>query len=107
MPETLIKPVPWYRSLASWLAVPSKGRKALIYAALAFLLLLGILYGASKMSNWWGQRQVDKAKANLNAAVQEVKDAQAKKTEDEKALAVSVEHVKQAANDVVTASNAA
>lgn len=103
---SLDNPTKTEKILTAWKGWPMAMRVG-VPLVIGLVILGAVLFGASKVSNWWGNRQIDKARANVNAALVELKQAEANKAADETAVAVAVEKVKQAAEDVVIASNTA
>lgn len=74
---------------------------------LGLLVLLGaVLFGIHSCGTYLDNRGVSKARANVNAALQQVNAQKAVIANDRVDEAVAIDHVKQAANDVITASNA-
>jgi thioesterase domain-containing protein len=73
----------------------------------AGLVLIGIvLFTFQTCGNYFSGRDINKARANVNAALVEVKAAKEVVANDRVDEAVALDHVKQAANDVVSASTA-
>lgn len=73
----------------------------------AFLVLLGfVLFVVDQCDSKIAHSKIDKARANVNAALEQVNAAKATVANDRVDEAVALDHVKSAANDVITASNA-
>ena len=70
------------------------------------IVLLFAWWGLTKAYDWYGTRQIDKLKANVNAATEELKQAQANVQQDKVDEAVKLEQVKAATNQYVEAVNA-
>ncbi len=71
------------------------------------LLVVGIiLFGVAKFDNWKFDRKIDKARANVNAALADVNVAKQVVANDRVNEVLAVEDVKRAANDAVAASQA-
>lgn len=75
-------------------------------AILGLAVIGAVLFAASSISNWRSSRDVNKARANVNAALANVNAAKGVVANDRAGEAVAIEQVKQAANDVITASTA-
>lgn len=79
----------------------------IIGSSVAGLVLLGaVLFTVSKCDNWRSNRAIDKARANVNAAMQNVNAAKAVVSNDAVNEAVAVQQFKDAVNDAVILSNA-
>ena len=65
-----------FDKLIEWLSTPSKARKALVYAVIGIIALGAILWAANSISNRWSNRQIDKLKANVNAAMVDLQQSQ-------------------------------
>ena len=70
------------------------------------IVLLFAWWGLTRVYDWYGTRQIDKLKANVNAATEELKQAQANVQQDKVDEAVKLEQVKAATNQYVEAVNA-
>ena len=70
------------------------------------IVLLFAWWGLTRVYDWYGTRQIDKLKANVNAATEELKQAQANVQQDKIDEAVKLEQVKAATNQYVEAVNA-
>lgn len=81
---------------------------ARIAVPLVLLLVLigGVLFGLDRLSTYRLNRAIEKAKANVNAALKEVDAAKAVVSSDKVDEAVALDHVKQAEQEVIAASNA-
>ncbi len=95
---TLVNPNWWERLPILW--------KAIIGGAVGLVLIGAVLFGAKSCSNWRTDRQIDKAKANVNAALANLANAQANVQKDAIEVAQHEQAVKDAANAVLVASNA-
>jgi hypothetical protein len=79
----------------------------MISGCIALLILIcAALFGIDRYDHYRSQRAIDKARANVNAALADVNVAKQVVANDRVNEAVAVEQVKQAANDVLAASNA-
>lgn len=79
----------------------------IIGGCFAGLLLIGaVLFLAKSCGDWRSNRDISKARANVNAALVAVNAAKEVVGNDRVDEAVALDHVKQAANDVITTSNA-
>lgn len=78
-------------------------KRIVLYCVLGLVVLGGVLFGIDRCSNWRTNRQIDKARANLNAATQELKQAHANLESDKIDEAVKIEKVKEAGNNVANA----
>lgn len=75
--------------------------------AVGLLIVIGlVLFTVQQCGNWREQREIDKARANVNAALSNLSNAQANKVQAEKDLAIAEQIAKDAAQDVVKASEA-
>lgn len=88
------------------IALSAKQWKIVGYCLIGLLLLGAVLFTMDKCGGYFSSRDIDKAKANLNAALANVNAAKDVVVNDRIDEAVVLEQVKQAANDVITASNA-
>ncbi len=81
--------------------------KAIGTCVAGLFLIAGILFLAKSCGDWRSNRDINKARANVNAALAAVNKGKEVVGNDRVDEAVALDHVKQAANDVITASNAA
>ena len=88
---------------AIWASIVS--RTGLTIIGLVIVLLFA-WWGLTRVYDWYGTRQIDKLKANVNAATEELKRAQANVQQDKIDEAVKLEQVKAATNQYVEAVNA-
>ena len=88
---------------AIWASIVS--RTGLTIIGLVIVLLFA-WWGLTRVYDWYGTRQIDKLKANVNAATEELKQAQANVQQDKIDEAVKLEQVKAATNQYVEAVNA-
>ena len=88
---------------AIWASIVS--RTGLTIIGLVIVLLFA-WWGLTRVYDWYGTRQIDKLKANVNAATEELKQAQANVQQDKVDEAVKLEQVKAATNQYVEAVNA-
>jgi hypothetical protein len=80
-------------------------RLVTIVVGLIAVLLLS-WYILTKGEAWYGNRQIDKARANVAIATQDLQKAQANVNQDNVDVAVKLENVKLATNQYVEAVNA-
>ena len=88
---------------AIWASIVS--RTGLTIIGLVIVLLFA-WWGLTRVYDWYGTRQIDKLKANVNAATEELKQAQANVQQYKIDEAVKLEQVKAATNQYVEAVNA-
>ena len=88
---------------AIWASIVS--RTGLTIIGLVIVLLFA-WWGLTRVYDWYAVRQIDKLKANVNAATEELKQAQANVQQDKVDEAVKLEQVKAATNQYVEAVNA-
>ncbi len=84
----------------------AQGWKAIAGVVVLIAIIVLILFTMDKCGGYWSNRNIDKLKANVNAALADVNNAKGTVSNDKVDEAVALEKVKQAANDVITASNA-
>lgn len=102
---SLDNPTKVERAVAMYKAWPVTAKIAVPLGVL--LLVVGfVLFNIDRLERWTGTRAIDHAKTNVNIALADVNAGKAVVANDRVNEAVAVEQVKQAANDVITASNA-
>jgi molecular chaperone DnaK (HSP70) len=92
-----------FESIGAWF---SAYKKPLVIGVLLLIALGGTLFLLDRISGWWSGRKIDQARANVNAATQELKDAQANVAKEKQAEAVALEKVKIETNTYLEAVNA-
>lgn len=88
-----------------WQSIKDNRKVLLIIGGLALLLILG-WYLLTVGETWYGNRQIDKLKANVNAALQAVNAARQQVNQDKVEENRALEDVKTATNQYVEAVNA-
>lgn len=78
--------------------------KILVYCVMGLVLLGIILFGVHSCNDWWAKRQINKAKQDVNIALQEL--ANAKAAVDPHAESAAIEKLKEATNTALAASAA-
>lgn len=81
-------------------------RKIVVILVTALVVIGGVLFGLHSCGNFFSNRDINKARENVNAALEEVNQAKATVANDRVDEAIALEKVKVAANDVIEASNA-
>ena len=81
-------------------------KKVIGWLVIGLIFILGVLFLADRYSTWKGNRDVNRLRANVNAASQELRQAQDSLAKDRVAEAVAVEKVADASNALLTAKNA-
>lgn len=74
--------------------------------AAALVVIGAVLFTLDRCSTWRANRDIDKARANVNAAMQEVNAAKATVANDRIDEALALQNVNAAVQDVVNASTA-
>ena len=91
--------------LFAWIKTP-KGVKVALYCLGGIVLLGIVLYIASATSEWWSGRQIDKLKANVNAATKELEQSQANVAKAKQEEQLALQNVNAAVADYTTKTNA-
>jgi hypothetical protein len=102
---SLDAPTKTERVIAMWKGWPMWARAGVPVVILLFVIGAA-LFTSSKISNAWNNYQVNKARANVNAAMVAVNDAKKVVANDRVAEAVVLEQVNAATKDAIAASNA-
>lgn len=80
--------------------------KVIGYAVLGLIVLGLVLFGAQQCNKYVADKKADKLKANVNAALEDIKAAQANKAATDVEIAVAVNNLQQATNEALEATNA-
>jgi len=80
--------------------------KAIIVVVALTVIIGVILFASDRISGWWSTRDINKARANVNAAMNDVKNAKDVVVNDRVDEAVALEKVDEAVKEVIEASTA-
>ena len=95
-----------FESIKAWFS-DRFNRYRIIIIAIALLALLGlVLFTFDRCGGYFSNRQIDKIKANVNAATEDLKAVQANIQKEKQAEAAALERVKIETNTYLGAVNA-
>ncbi len=89
----------------AWVKTPN-GIKALLYAGGAIVALGLFLWATSYATKWWQGREIDKLKANVNAATKTLEESQANVAAAKKEEQMALQNVNTAVIDYTEKTNA-
>jgi len=102
---SLVSPTFWDKVII-WLKTPSASRKVAIYCLGALIVFAGLLFAIDRVSGWRSNRQIDKLKANVNVAMQDLQQAQTNIAVEKKLEQQALENVNVATKEYADAVNA-
>lgn len=80
--------------------------KAIGLCLIGLVIIAILLFASDRISNWWNSRGIDKAKANVNAALEAVNAQRSVVATDRVDEALALQNVNVAVKGVIEASNA-